>query len=220
MQVEKTIDTHVPNLFGKMSQSGQYLLINSPGDYYEIPAAGMVFDCEKALNGDDCFVKFDQPVTYNCTTLDGKFFAIGSSFSYITGQYEFYYATIDPKEVMDNNGGKGITATLPGSLSTDFADMGQPYGIYVNPYTGYIYGTDAASFESMGYLYQWTPEGELKGKHKVYVNPGHFLALPPDESGIEGIAEENGTTTVSYYDIEGRRITPPFKKGQLYKISK
>jgi hypothetical protein len=72
----------------------------------------------------------------------------------------------------------------------------------------------------MGYLYQWTPEGELKGKHKVYVNPGHFLALPPDESGIEGIAEENGTTTVSYYDIEGRRITPPFKKGQLYKISK
>jgi hypothetical protein len=121
---------------------------------------------------------------------------------------------------MDNNGEKGISATLPGSLATDFADMGQPYGIYVNPYTGYIYGTDAASFESMGYLYQWTPEGELKGKHKVYVNPGHFLALPPNGSGIEGIAEENGTTTVSYYDIEGRRITPPFKKGQLYKISK
>ena len=52
MQVVKTIDTHVPNLFGEMSRSGQYLLINSPGDYYEQPVAGMVFDCEKALNGD------------------------------------------------------------------------------------------------------------------------------------------------------------------------
>ena len=222
MQVEKTIDTHVPNLYGKMSQSGQYLLINSPGDYYEIPAAGMVFDCEKALNGDDCFVKFDQPVTYNCTTLDGKFFAIGSSFSYITGQYEFSYATIDPKEVMDNNGEKGMSATLPGSLATDFAGMGQPYGIYVNPYTGYIYGTDAASFESMGYLYQWTPEGEFIGKHKVYINPGHFLALPPDGEHYSGVKSVHSSqfTVHSYYDLQGRRLMPPFRKGQIYKISK
>ena len=221
MEVEKTIDTHVPNLYGKMSQSGQYLLINSPGDYYELPAAGMVFDCEKALSGEECFVKFDKPVTYNCTTLDGKFLAVGSSFSYITGQYEFNQLAIDPKKVMGSNGQSGMEETLPGTLSADFKDMSQPYGIYVNPYTGYIYGTDASSFEGMGYLYQWSPEGVLQVKHKVYVNPGHFLALPPDGQHYSGVKAVNGsqfTVRSYYYDVQGRRLTPPFKKGQLYKV--
>lgn len=180
MTLEKTIDTRVPNLFGEMSQSGQYLCINSPGDYYEVPPCGLIFDCEKALSSDDCFVKFDYPVTYNTATLDGKFLAVGSSFSYLTGEYEFACLTINPKVMIETNGQAGLEQTLPGSLKADFTNMNQPYGIYVNPYSGYIYGTDAGSFEGAGYLYQWTPEGELKGKHKVYINPGHFLALPPD----------------------------------------
>jgi hypothetical protein len=82
--------------------------------------------------------------------------------------------------MIETNGQAGLEQMLPGSLKADFTNMNQPYGIYVNPYSGYIYGTDAGSFEGAGYLYQWTPEGELKGKHKVYINPGHFLALPPD----------------------------------------
>lgn len=185
MEVEKTIDTHVPNLYGKMSQSGQYLCINSPGDYYELPAASLIFDCKAALSGDNCFVKLDMPVTYNCTTLDGRFLAVGSTFSYLTGSYETYYLTIDPKAVMESGITNplqlsGLSQTLPGTLKADFEDMNQPYGIYVNPYTGYIYGSDATSFEGAGYLYQWSPEGKLLGKHKVYINPGHFLALPPD----------------------------------------
>ena len=154
MQVEKNIDTGVPNLYGKMSQYGRFLCINSPGDYYEIPTASLVFDCEKALSGQDCFVRFDEPATYNCTTLDGKFLAVGSSFSYITGGYEFSCMTIDPKEVMDTHGASGLTHTLPGTLKADFEQMNQPYGIYVNPYTGYIYGTDASLFEDAGYLYR------------------------------------------------------------------
>ena len=180
MTVEKTIDTGVPNLFGKMSQSGQYLCINSAGDYYDTSAASLIFDCNAALNGDDCFVKLNVSMTYNCTTLDGRFLAVGSAFSYLTGDYENYYLTIDPKTVMESKGKNGITQSLPGSLKTDFEKMGHPYGIYVNPYTGYIYGTDATSFEGAGYLYQWSPEGKQLGKHKVYINPGHFLALPPD----------------------------------------
>ena len=209
MMKEKDIDTQVPNLYGKMSQSGQYLCINSPGDYYEIPACGLIFDCKKALEGEDCFVTFDSPVTYNCTTLDGKFLAIGSSFSYLSGEYEFSYLTIDPQQVIESQGESGLEQTLPGTLSTDFADMGQPYGIYVNPYSGYLYGTDAGSFEGAGYLYQWTPEGEFIGKHKVYINPGHFLALAPEGywSGLNAPlpssprGEEQPT-----YDIMGRRI--------------
>ncbi len=209
MKVEKTIDTGIPNLFGKMSQSGRYLCINSPGDYYEQPAAGLIFDCEAALStlntqhSTSIFVRFDKPATYNCTTLDGRFLAIGSSFSYITGDYEFSYLTIDPQTVMETRGASGLSQSLPGSLKTDFEKMGQPYGIYVNPYTGYIYGTDATSFEGAGYLYQWSPEGKQLGKHKVYINPGHFLALPPDghfpQPDTKG--DVNGDGTIDVADI-------------------
>ena len=178
MTLEKNIDTGIPNLYGEMSQSGSYLCINSPGDYYEVPPCGIIFDCEKALSSDDCFVKFDYPVTYNTATLDGKFLAVGSAFSYLTGQYEFSTLTINPKTMIETGGQNGLEQTLPGTLKADFENMSQPYGIYVNPYSGYIYGTDAGSFEGAGYLYQWSPEGQLLGKHKVYINPGHFLALP------------------------------------------
>lgn len=187
MKVEKTIDTGVPNLFGKMSQSGRYLCINSSGDYYDMSAASLIFDCRKALDGDaNCFVKLNVSATYNCTTLDGRFLAVGSAFSYVSGENEFFYLTIDPQTVMDTQGKSGVTSSLPGSLLSDFQKMSQPYGIYVNPYTGYIYGTDAGSFEGAGYLYQWSPEGKLLGKHKVYINPGHFLALPPDGQHFHG----------------------------------
>ena len=218
MQVEKTVDTHVPNLFGKMSQSGRYLCINSPGDYYDVPAASLIFDCQKALNGDaDCFVKLDVAVTYNCTTLDGRFLAVGSAFSYLSGDYEFFYLTIDPQTVMDTQGKNGITSSLPGSLLNDYQQMNQPYGIYVNPYTGYIYGTDASSFENAGYLYQWTPEGQLLGKHKVYINPGHFLALPPDGhfSGIESLTPTFSQVEEDWYDLQGRRVVCP-QQGNVY----
>ena len=49
MKVIKNIDTGQINLYGKMSQSGRYLCINSPGDYYDILAATIFFDCEAAL---------------------------------------------------------------------------------------------------------------------------------------------------------------------------
>jgi len=178
MTLEKNIDTHVPNLYGEMSQSGRYLCINSPGDYYETPPCGLIFDCEKALSSNDCFVVFNYPATYNTTTLDGNFLAVGSAFSYLTGEYEFSQLTINPKTMIETGGQSGLEQMLPGTMKDDFVNMNQPYGIYVNPYSGYIYGTDAGSFEGAGYLYQWSPEGKLLGKHKVYINPGHFLALP------------------------------------------
>jgi len=215
MKVENTIDVEQINLYGKLSQSGQYLCINSPGDYYGIPAACIIFDCEKALQGDDdCFVKLDYASTYSCTAQDGRFMAIGSRFSYITNEYEFNYVTIDPKEVMESLGGSGIEEQFPGTVLDDIKNMMMPYGLYVNPYSGYIYATDAGSFEGAGYLYQWSPEGKFIGKHKVYINPAHFLALPP-EGYWDGInpslpssprGEKNPT-----YDMMGRKTDSSFK---------
>ena len=218
MQLQRNVDTHQINLYGKMSQSGQYLCINSPGDYYDVPAATIIFDCEKALSGNDnCFVRLDYASTYSCTTLDGLFFAIGSRFSYYTNQYEFNYITIDPKEAMDSDGTSGIEETLPGTMLSDIKRIGMPYGIYVNPYTGYMYATDAGSFAAAGSLIQWSPEGKLLGKHKVYINPAHILALPPNGnfSGIEEIVNDQQPSANAIYDLFGRKVETP-QKGKLY----
>ncbi len=218
MQLVRNVDTKQINLYGKMSQTGQYLCINSPGDYYDIQAATIIFDCEKALQGtDDCFVKLEYASTYNCTTLDGKFFAIGSRFSYYTSQYEFNYVTIDPKEVIETEGGSGIEEALPGTMLSDIKSIMMPYGIYVNPYTGYMYATDAGSFAAAGAMLQWSPEGKLLGKHKVYINPAHFLALPPngDFSGIVEIDQDKTADNKALYDLQGKRVNNP-QRGHIY----
>jgi len=203
-----------------MSQSGRYLCINSPGDYYEVPPCGLIFDCKRALQGEPCFVVFNYPATYNTTTLDGKFLVIGSAFSYLTGQYEFSQFTIEPWTMMTTGGQRGLEQSLPGTMKADFMNMMQPYGIYVNPYTGYIYGTDAGSFEGAGYLYQWSPEGQLLGTHKVYINPGHFLALPPADwaSGVGTIQNSKFKIQNDIYDLQGRRIDNlnQRKEGTIY----
>ena len=217
MTLVRNVDTRQINLYGKMSQSGKYLCINSPGNYYDIQAAAIIFDCDKALQGNDaCFVSLPYAATYNCTTRDGKFLAVGSRYSYYTGEYQFNYITIDPEEVMMSNGSSGVKQSLPGTVLEDIKKISMPYGIYVNPYTGYIYATDAGEFVSGGALYQWSPEGLLLGKHKVYINPAHFLALPPDGhfTGIEDVTsteQEDGYM----YDLHGRRIATP-QRAHIY----
>lgn len=218
MQVVNNIDTRQINLYGKMSQSGKYLCINSPGDYYDVQAAAIIFDCEKALSGDkDCFITLPYASTYNCTAMDNKFFAIGSRYSYYIGEYRFNYITVDPEEAMLTMGGSGIYESLPGTVLNDIKKMTMPYGIYVNPYTGYIYATDAGEFVSGGALYQWTPEGELLGKHKVYINPAHFLALPPDGHfcGVEEIVTDVLPDNKYVYDLNGCRVVNP-QRGHIY----
>lgn len=217
MKLVRNVDTKQINLYGKMSQSGKYLCINSPGDYYDILPATIVFDCDKALNGDDdCFVTLPYAATYNCTTTDGRFYAIGSRYSYYTGEYTFNQVVIDPETVMQTKGAAGITEDMPGTVLADIKKIGMPYGIYVNPYTGYIYATDAGDYASAGALYQWSPEGKLLGKHKVYINPAHFLALPPDGhfSGITEIGADKPHDGY-LYDLQGRRIATP-ERGRIY----
>ena len=213
MTLKKNINTGIPNLFGEMSQSGRYLCINSPGDYYETAPCGLIFDCEKALTSSDCFVTFNHPATYNTATPDGKFLSVGSAFSYITGDYQFSCLTIDPLTMMRTKGKSGLSQRLPGTMKADFKGMSQPYGIYVNPYTGYFYGTDAGSYEGAGYLYQWSPDGQQLGKYKVYINPGHFLALaPPDwANGIGTGPTADESAQRGCFDLGGRRLG----KGEL-----
>lgn len=220
MKVIRNVDTGQINLYGKMSQSGKYLCINSPGDYYDIQAATIIFDCDAALNGkpdEDCFVKLEYAATYNCVTPEGDFYAIGSRYSYYTSEYTFNYIVINPEEVMQSGGASGITENFPGTVLADIKKMTMPYGIYVNPYTGYIYATDAGSFAAAGAMYQWDAQGKYIDKYRVYINPAHFLALPPDNTpgAIESIGADSHGPNAPVYDLRGVRITNPHP-GQIY----
>lgn len=217
MRVIRTVDTGQINLYGVMSQSGKYLCINSPGDYYNVQAATIIFDCEKALNGDaKPFTKLEYAATYNTVTLDGKFYAIGSRYSYITNDYTFNYVIIDPAKVMESDGADGVSDDFPGTLLEDLKGLAMPYALYINPYTGYIYATDAGGYVEAGSLLQWSPDGNLLGKHRVYINPGHMVALPPNgQSGIYDVVKDAPATDGKIYDLMGREISEP-RKGEIY----
>ena len=221
MSVVRTIDTGAPNLYGYMSQSGQYLCINSSGDYYENMGATVIFDCQRALEGKpdtDCFVKLDFLSTYNTTTKDGLFYVVGSSFSFATNGYVYNYAILNPEEIIASGGSKGKTEDFPGTFISDIQGMKAPNCIYVNPYTGYIYATDATTYVEPGMLYQWTPEGKLTGKYQVYINPGHIMALPPDGhfgSVTDVTTDFTPLTDDAVYNLQGIKVTDP-QTGEIY----
>lgn len=222
MTTFRTVDTGQINLYGKMSQSGQYLCINSPGDYYDIQAATIIFDCQAAIDGKpdwQCYHSLEYAATYNTVDLEGNFYVIGSRYSYYTGEYEFNYAKINPTELFESDGYLGVEADFPGTVLSDIKQMMMPYGLYINPYTGYIYATDAASFTAAGKLYQWTPNGKLLGTYKVYINPAHFLALSPDgkfESGTSSvIVPDNLSADNAIYNLQGFKVSILIP-GQIY----
>lgn len=220
LTLKRNVDTWQINLYGKMSQSGKYLCINSPGDYYIMEPATIIFDCEKALAGAadaDCFVTLPYSAKANCTDMNGNFYAAGARFSYTSGTDEYNYVVINPKEVIESKGESGVYDSLPGEVKSGLEAIENLYAIYVNPYTGYIYATDSGEYTGSGTLYQWTPQGSYTGKFKTYINPAHFLALPPDgkfdsvETIEANIWEEDGPI----YNLQGMPVRNPIP-GELY----
>jgi hypothetical protein len=167
MQSLRQIDTGCINLYGEMSQAGKYLCINSCGDYYNVSPSTVIINCETEK------VKvFGFPSTYNTT--DGeKFYCVGSAFSYNTYKYVYYIYTINPETMQTTSGiySDDVTAKLK--------ELQSPYELYVSPYTGNIYFTDAKSYATAGYIYGYSKQGkQLFDPFKVYINPAHILAIP------------------------------------------
>lgn len=221
MTLVRTINTGQPNLFGKISQVGQYICINSPGDYYDTPPATLILDCKAAEDGKpdaDCFVKLNCSASFSTPTRDGKILAVGAAYSFIQGGYKETYLTIDPAAVFATRGASGYASAMPGTMLSDIKAMKQPYGIYENPYTGYFYATDAASFAEGGTLVQWDPQGKKIGQYRLYINPGHFLAIKPD--GWQGIVDvsadpADADASGTIYNLQGIPVANPLP-GQLY----
>ena len=167
MTALRQIDTGCANLYGEASQAGEYLCINACGNYYDLAPHTEVLNCET-----EQMKTYDFPSTYN--TSDGElFYTVGSEFSYITGAYQYYIKTINPQ---DGSVSEGIFCE---TITEQIKSLTSPYEIYVSPHTGNVYFTDAGSHASAGYLYGYKPDGTpLFAAQKVYVCPGHILAVP------------------------------------------
>ncbi len=171
----------VINLYGEMSQSGEYLCINSPGDYYDVQPSAVIFNCT-----DGSYKVYEGvPATYNTTLLSGKFFVVGSTFSYYTGEYKYNVGTIDPvsgqydQDVFETSAG-----TFKETVKAVIDEMSNPYCCYQNPYTGHLYIVDATSYASPGRVYEFDEMGVLipidgKKYRSCYINAGHMIAVPP-----------------------------------------
>lgn len=217
MRKSGEIETNHLNLYGRISQTGKYLCINSAGNYYDVAGCGIILDCDKALSADpDCYATIPYLVTYNSAGKNDTFIAVGSEYSFAEGGYIYTTLSIDPAKVMASKGKEGYTTTLPGSMTEDIKKMTSPYGIYMNPYTGMYYATDAGTYGSAGTLWQWSPSGEFINKYPVYINPGWFLALKPAsyQDSVDSI-EAEGNENLPIYDLTGQCVRHPLP-GQIY----
>ena len=200
MTLVKNIDMGCINLYSEMSQAGQYLCVNSAGDYYDNPPKTVVLDCET-----DKVTTFGFPCTYNTT--DGKkFYTIGSQFSYNSGDYTWFINTIDPQTMTVTEG------IFNDAITQKIKSLTAPYEIYVSPYTGNVYFTDAQSYASAGDLYGYTADGKaLFGPLEAYINPAHILALKPQTAtGINGVTEKTREAAPSY-NLAGQRVNGHYR---------
>ena len=216
MTLVRNIDTGCINLYSEMSQAGQYLCVNSAGDYYDNPPKTVVLDCET-----DKVTTFDFPCTYNTT--DGKkFYTIGSQFSYDTGDYTWFVKTIDPDydtgdytwfvKTIDPETMTVTDGIFNDAITQKIKSLTAPYELYVSPYTGNVYFTDAQTYASAGDLYGYTADGKaLFGPLEAYINPAHILALKPHTAtGINAVTAKTREAAPSY-NLSGQRVDSHYR---------
>ncbi len=167
------ISTDYVNLYGGFIQNEkypQYILVNASGDYYDNPAGSFVFDCET----DSVTEYFDFPATY-AAQYDGKFFSIGSSFSYVTYAFEYFCKNIDISSgtPVVSDGLVPLSASSDDSIVTAVKSMTAPYGIFIDS-EGNVVISDADNYSNRGSVSIFSSSGELIAEETVGVIPGHF----------------------------------------------
>ena len=162
MEVLNTVSTGAINLGSSFIQNNmypRYILVNSNGDYYMTPGMSFIFDCETCEVVD----YFEELATY-ATTSGSKFYAIGSSFSYVTYAYEYTMMAVDMASgapVVEEWGLKGLD------------EMTSPYGLFHTP-DGRFIVTDAGDYTNRGSMTIFSENGEKIESHTLGVCPAHF----------------------------------------------
>ena len=172
MRELKRINTGCPNLYGKTSQNGQFLCINSRGDGKEHREKSIVLNMAS-----EEFQVYDFPTTYSCA-YNGKFYTIGAADNNDENVATYSIHTISLPSLKAEEGLKEYAAAEP-----VIKQMQTPYGIYISPYSGHLYVADARGNSTNGYVYEFDTEGKQLNCYKLRgLNPGHFLALPTGQN--------------------------------------
>ena len=167
MRELRRIDTGCPNLYGTMTTSGQYACINSAGDYYAVQPRTVVLNMAS-----DEFRTYPFPATYSCAAR-GKFYLIGSSYSYVTGQYQYSIHTIALPS-LEAADGLGEYAQAEETIR----GMQSPYGLYISPYSLHLYASDARAYATNGYVHEFAADGTPVKRYLLRgVNPSRFVAV-------------------------------------------
>lgn len=167
MRELRRIDTGCANLYGHVAQWREWLCINAAGDGYAIAPHTVVLNM-----ANDEFRVFDFPATY-CCAWQGKFYVLGSAYSNITGQYTYSTHTIAVPSLHVSNG-----LTTYAAAEDIIRQMQSPYALYISPYSGHLYVSDARAYATNGYVYEFDNNGNQLNRHLLRgINPSRFVAL-------------------------------------------
>jgi DNA-binding beta-propeller fold protein YncE len=150
-----------PNLHRLRATGYGDLYVSSRGDYFDIPSRLFVIDTQA-----DAVIKAFDIACANLAIAGDTAYIIGSEFSYTTFDWEINYSMINvrTRALLSNS-------FLPKSVS-DAIKM--PYGIAIDPYSKYIYITDAKDYVSPGTLYCIDNNGNLVFSVTTGDIPAHF----------------------------------------------
>ena len=167
MKELRRIDTGCKNLYGNFSRSGQFVCINSAGNYADISPKTVVLNL-----ANEEFEVFDFASTYNCA-YNGKFYVLGSAYSSATNAYAYSTHTISLPDLTVTEG-LGTYSAAQSAIEK----MENPYGLYISPTTGHLYVSDARSYTSNGYVYEFSTNGTQLNRWLLEgLNPAHFLVI-------------------------------------------
>ena len=140
------------------------IYVSSRGDYYHTPSDLFVID----TGVDEVSRRLGIAASDICMSGDSLYF-YSVEWSFLSNSNKITYG------ILDTN-----TKTLVNDrIITDGTDsrIMIPYGLEVNPETKEIYIADAQNYVVSGYLYCFSPEGELKWKVTAGNIPGHFAFI-------------------------------------------
>ena len=163
-RVIKTLDV-APNLqYMELDEKRGCLYVSSRGDYYDIPSAIYVINC----NTDDIVDELAIPCT--AMTLRGdSLYIISRNLSWFNLDESVNYTIFDleQREVVTHN------------FITDGSDANitNPYALAVNPENGDILVSDARDYVTPGRLFYYSPNGTLRWSVFTGDIPGHIAFL-------------------------------------------
>lgn len=159
-EVVNTIDVAINLHRMELDRFGR-IYVSSRGDYYGTGSDIYVVDVatERVIG------RLGLAASEMCID-DDRLYVISTEWSYTSNSNEVSYAVYDTAE----------ERILSRSFITDGTEkqIALPYGLAVNPETKEIYVCDATNYVTPGYLYCFSPGGELKWRVRTGDIPAHI----------------------------------------------